>query len=173
MPSSGQMLNSTVRSSGIKILCDDTKPVFVHGAYNLGPVYEVKLSSEAIHPGEGLDWGTGAGGEDTVGLMAANSTTACGIAEVDFGMILNCSVDYGSGDDIPVIYFHWMPGALLRNIVCVDTTAAVRPGTQLSTNSGTSGAFDDTAGAMDPLRAAVYNASAGAFDIVAWIHTNW
>ena len=136
-------------------------------------VYEVKLSSEAIHPGEGLDWGTGVGGEDSVGLMAANSVVACGIAEVDFGMIATCAVDYASGDDIPVIYFHWQPGALLRNIVCVDFAAAVRPGTQISTNSGTAGAFDDTAGAMDPLRSAIYDDGVGAIDIVAWIHTNW
>ncbi len=163
---------STLTTGGKRIACDDTKPVFVQGAYNLGAIIEQKeLVTVAVHPGEGLDWGTGAGGEDSVTIMADGSTTPAGVAEVDFGLIADCSVDYTLlQDDIPCIFFHWNLGALLRNIVCVDTTAAVGLGSLITTNSGTAGSFDDTAGGgAYVLRSYLYNASSTAFDIVAWI----
>ena len=166
---------SVLKYGGQRIACDDTKPVFVHGAYNLGPIYEQKeLVTVAVHPGEGLDWGTGAGGEDSVTIMASGSTTSAGVAEVDFGLIADCSVDYTLlQDDIPCIFWHWNLGALLRNIVMVDTTAAVGLGSLITTNSGTAGAFDDTAaGGSYVMRSYLYDASAGAFDIVAWIMGN-
>ena len=166
--------HSILRGSGDKVQLGNLLPVFVHGAYNLGAIIVRKeLVTTAIHPGEGLDWGTGAGGEDSVTIMAAASTTVCGVGEWDPGMIAGCSTDYALlSDDIPVIMFHWNPGAMLRNIQYEDPTAALGMGDLVSTNSGTAGSFDDTVGGgCAPMRLAKYHADAGAAQlVVAWIH---
>ena len=170
----GDMTNQSIlRGSGEKIVNGNLLPVFVHGAYNLGAIIVIKeIETTAIHPGEGLDWATGAGGEDNVTIMADASTTVCGVGEWDPGQIVGCSTAYTVGDEIPVIMFHWNPGALLRNIQYVDPTAALGMGDLVSTNSGTAGSFDDTVGAgCAPMRVAKYHADfAGAGLAVAWIH---
>ena len=135
-------MGSTIVTTGERIACDDTQTVFVHGAYNLGPVYENReVETAAIHPGEGIEHDKGAGGEDSYTLHTDASWTWYGVAEVDFGQIADCSTDYATGDDIPGIPYHMNPGAYLRNIVCVDPGAAVEPDTPLTTISGTAGAF--------------------------------
>ena len=133
---------STIVSTGERISCDDLKIVFVHGAYNLGPIYENReAETDTIHPGEGIEHDKGAGGEDSYTLHTVRSATYYGVAEIDFGMIANCSVDYATGDDFPGIPYHMNPGAYLRNIVCVDPTAAIEPDQQLIISPGTAGAF--------------------------------
>lgn len=165
--------HSILRGSGEKVVNGNLLPVFVHGAYNLGAIIVIKeIETTAIHPGEGLDWATGAGGEDNVTIMAHGSTTVAGVGEWDPAQITGCSSDYSLADDIPVIMFHWNPGAMLRNIQYVDPAAALGMGDLVSTNSGLAGSFDDTAGAgCAPMRIAKYHADAGAAQlVVAWIH---
>ena len=73
-------IRSTIRSTGEKILDDDTKKVFVQGAHNLGPIIEYKeIETAAIHPGEGVDNATGAGGEDNIVLMLDKSLNPLGV----------------------------------------------------------------------------------------------
>lgn len=135
-------MGSTIVYTGERIACDDTQTVFVHGAYNLGPVLENReIETAAIHPGEGVEHDKGAGGEDTYTLHTDASYTYYGIMEIDFGMIADCSTDYATGDDAPAIPYHMNPGAYVRNIVCVDPGAAVEPDSPLCTISGTAGAF--------------------------------
>jgi len=136
-------MGSTIVSSGVRIVCDDTKQVFVHGAYNLGPVYEVReLSTTVTHPGEGVDHVQTVGGEDYYIISPDATPYQYGALEVDFGMIATCAVDYAVGDDVPGIPFHMNPGAYLRNIVCVDPdTSDVSPNEPLHTSSGTAGAW--------------------------------
>ena len=135
-------MGSTIVSTGERIACDDTMTVFVHGAYNLGPVLENReVETAAIHPGEGVEHDKGAGGEDSYTLHTDGSATAYGVCELDEGQIADCSVDYATGDDVPAIPYHMNPGAYLRNIVCVDPLAAVEPDWPLHTKSGTAGAF--------------------------------
>lgn len=191
---------STLRSTGERIFSDDLKYVFVHGAHNLGPIYENReIETATIHPGEGIEHDKGAGGEDSYTLHTARSATMYGVAEIDFDQIAKCSTDYAVGDDIPGIAYHWNIGAMLRNIVCVDPTAAIEPDQQLIISPATAGSFIplievalvDPAGAgtgeafdsaavigdaaaifagRSPMRAAYYDADPGAaIDIVAYI----
>ena len=192
-------MGSTIVSTGERIACDDSMTIFVHGAYNLGAVLENReTGTDSIHPGEGIEHDKGADGEDLYTLHTVRSATMYGVAEVDFGQIADCSVDYPAGDDIPAIPYHMNPGAYLRNIVLVDPTAAIEPDQQLildpteagsfiplievalvSSNTGTTEAFDAAivigdAGAIfagrSPMRAAYYLADPqGAVDIVAYI----
>jgi hypothetical protein len=135
-------MGSTIVSTGERIKCDDTMTVFVHGAYNLGPIYENReVETAAIHPGEGIEHDKGAGGEDSYTLHTARSATGYGIAEVDFGQIASCATDYATGDDIPGIPYHMNPGAYVRNIVCVDPTANVEPDQAIIISPATAGAF--------------------------------
>ena len=191
-------MGSTIVRTGERIKCDETMTVFVQGAYNLGPVYENReVESAAIHPGEGIEHDKGAGGEDSYTLHTARSATSYGIAEVDFAQIADCSTDYATGDDIPGIPYHMNPGAYVRNIVCVDPTAAVEPDQQLIISPATVGSFiplieealGSSTGALEafaasavigdaaaifagrsPMRQAYYLADpSGAFDTVAYI----
>lgn len=134
-------MGSTIVSTGERISCDDTMTVFVHGAYNLGAIYENRELEEVVHPGEGIEHDKGDGGEDTYTLHTDASATAYGVAEVDFAQIADCTTDYATGDDIPGIPYHMNPGAYLRNIVCVDPTQAVEPDSYLTVSSGTAGSF--------------------------------
>lgn len=137
-------VKSVVRSSGEKIVDDDTKKVFVQGAYNLGAIIENKeIETAGIHPGEGVDNATGAGGEDNIVLMLDKSLNPLGVLEIDFGMVADCSVDYAVADDVPVIVFHFNPGALCRNISINDLTTNMEPNQGLTSSSGLAGSFID------------------------------
>ena len=165
-------MGATLRSTGDKIDINDLLKVFVHGGYNQGAVIEYKeLETVEVHPGETIDWATGAGGEDNVTIGADGSVTLAGIAEIDFGMISLCSSDYAQADDIPCIFLHWNPGALLRNIQMVNPAAALEPGTNLGTTSGTDGALkDDNTTAFGVLKSYKYVADpAAGFTCVAFI----
>ena len=134
-------MGSTIVSSGDKVANNDLQSVFVHGAYNLGPVYEYAEIEAAIHPGEGIQYADGAGGEDGFILMADGSTIAIGVAEIDFLQISSCATDYTVGDNIPGLLFHWNPGALVRNIPCVDQVGDTAKAGSLLHSAGTAGYF--------------------------------
>jgi hypothetical protein len=135
-------MGSTIVSSGEKVINNDLQHVFVHGAYNLGPVLEYAEIEAAIHPGEGIQYADGAGGEDGFILMADGSAIAIGVAEIDFLQIDDCSIDYTVGDNIPGLLFHWNPGALVRNISCADQVGdTAMAGTLLHSASGLAGGF--------------------------------
>lgn len=133
---------STLRSTGTKIVCDNLKYVFVHGAYNLGPITEWReVETAGFHPGEGIEHDKGAGGEDSYTEHSIRSATAYGVAEIDFDQISSCVTDYAVGDDIPGIPYHLNPGAYLRNIQCVDPTADIEPDQVLIISPATTGSF--------------------------------
>ena len=165
-------MGSTLVNTGERIVCDDSMTVFVHGAYNLGVVMENRELTEALHPGEGIMHPTGAAGEDTYSLHTAKCATAYGVAEVDFGMIADCTVDYTiTVDDIPGIPYHMNPGAYLRNIVCVDPTADINADQQLIIDPSTPGSFiplievplkDSVTGSPEAFNDAVVIGDAGA-----------
>ena len=135
-------MGSTIVSTGDRVECNDLDKVFVHGAYNLGPVYESRECEAAIHPGEGIQYADGAGGEDGFILMADGSAIAIGVAEIDFGLISSCATDYTVGDDIPGVIFHWNPGALCRNIPCADQVGdTAKAGSLLHSSSAVAGSF--------------------------------
>lgn len=134
---------STLKSTGDRTDCDDLKYVFVHGAYNQGAIYvNREIKTTALHPGEGLSYPTGAGGEDNYLIHPDECISPIGVAEIDFDQISSCATDYTVGDDIPGIVFHWNPGALLRNIVCADQVGDVADaGKLLTTSSGVAGSY--------------------------------
>ena len=135
-------MGSTIVSSGDKIVNNNLQQVFVHGAYNLGPVYEyAEIETAVIHPGEGVEHDKGAGGEDSVTLHTAKSATMYGVLEIDFLQISSCATDYPAGDNIPIIPYHMNPGAYLRNIQCVDPTADIEPDQQLIISPASAGSF--------------------------------
>ena len=137
-------VKSVVRSTGEKIVNDNTMQVFVQGAYNLGPIIEYKeIETAVIHPGEGVDNATGANGEDNIVLMLDKSLNPLGVLEIDFGLVSNCSVDYEVTDSVPVIVFHFNPGALCRNVAIIDLAAAMVANQGLTSSSGTAGHFAD------------------------------
>ena len=136
-------MGSTIVSSGERIACDNTLPVFVHGAYNLGGILEVReISTTVVHPGEGVDHVQTAGGEDYYIISPDATAYQYGVLEIDFGQIADCSVDYAVGNEAPAIPFHLNPGAYVRNIMTVDPiTSDVSPNEPLHTKSGTAGAW--------------------------------
>jgi len=135
-------MGSTLVDTGERIVCDDNDHVFVHGAYNQGPVLEWRTLAEAVHPGEGIQHTAGTSGEDDYILHTVRSAKAYGVAEIDFGQISSCATDYTvTTDTIPGIPYHMNPGAYLRNIVFVDPTAAVLPDQCALISPGTAGAF--------------------------------
>jgi hypothetical protein len=137
------MKTSTLYSTGERAVCNDLQYVFVHGAYNLGPVYvNREIITTALHPGEVLSYPTGAAGEDNYLINPDEGISPIGIAEIDFNQISSCATDYAIADDIPGILFHWNPGALLRNVVCKDQVGDVADaGKLLTTSSGAAGAL--------------------------------
>ena len=111
-----------------------------------------------------------AGAEDNVTIGANASTDLLGIAEIDFGQLADTTVAYAIADDAPIIFFHWNPGALLRNIQMVNPAAALEPGTLLGTTSGTAGALKDDTTTAVCMRSYKYVADpAAAFTCVAFI----
>lgn len=165
-------VTAAIRSSGDKIDTDILRSVFVQGAHNQGAVIEYKeIETTGFHPGETVDWKTGAGGEDNVTVGATASVHLAGIAEIDFGMISSCSTAYVATDDAPIIFFHWNPGALLRNIQMVNPAAALEPGEPLGTTSGTAGSLKDDTTTGICMKSYKYVADpAAAFICVAWIY---
>ena len=166
------MGQSTLRPGGIRVVCDDYKTVFVQGAYNFGPVYQnFELVTTALHPGETVDPLTTVGLEEQCILGADASVVLLGIAEVDFGTVKNCSVDYALTDSIPVILPHWNVGALCRNLVKVDNGADKGPASFYGTNSGTDGALktDITKNAF--VRSQDFIANAATDDFVGWFES--
>ena len=135
-------MGSTIVQTGEKIVCDDSMTVFAHGAHNLGVVLSKSVCAEANHPGEGLEHEAGADGEDTVTLHTAKSARGCGVSEVDFGMIADCTTDYTVTVDLqPWIAYHMNVGAWLRNVVFVDPTAIVNADQCALIDPSTAGAF--------------------------------
>ena len=134
---------STIVSSGERIVCNDNERVFVMGAYNQGCVLETRENSTGSpQPGMGLDHVQTTGGEDYFIISPNASPYGYGIAEIDFGLILDCSKTYTIYEEIPCIPYHMNLGAYLRNIVCVDPGSSdVSPDEPLHTKSGTAGAF--------------------------------
>ena len=165
-------VTAEIRGSGDKIDNDVLSSVFVQGGYNQGKVIEHKeIETTAFHPGETVDWKTGAGGEDNVTIGGNASVHLAGIAEIDFGQISSCSTAYGLADDAPIIFFHWNPGSLLRNIQMVNPAAALEPGTLLGTTSGTAGSLKDDTTTGICMKSYKYVADpAAAFICVAWIY---
>lgn len=165
-------MSSTLRSTGEKISNDDLKYVFVHGAYNLGPILENReVETAGFHPGEGIEHDKGAGGEDSYTEHTVRSATAYGVAEIDFDQISSCVTDYAVGDDIPGIPYHMNPGAYLRNIQYVDPTADLEPDQQLIISPGTAGSFiqlievalaSSNTGTTEAFEAAIVIGDAGA-----------
>lgn len=137
-------MGSTLVYTGDRIDNDNNKPVFVIGAYRLGPVIiRRQLLTTACHPGEWVEHTATAGGEDSVLLGTNANYMGYGISELDKGLVDDCSEDYTvTTHVIPVIPYHMNPGALLRNIQCVDPGGSdVSPDEPLCTISGTAGAF--------------------------------
>ena len=134
-------MGSEIISTGDRVDCNDLMEVFVHGAYNLGPVLTpLELVTTAVNPGMTLSFTTAAGGEDGYLICPDEGITPVAIAEIDFSQISSCATDYGVGDEIPGIMYHWNPGALCRNIVCADQVGDVADaGKLLTTSSGAAG----------------------------------
>jgi len=135
-------MGSTLVYTGDKVDNDTNKIVFVIGAYRQGPVYiNREIVTTAMHPGEGYTFATGAGGEDTFLIFPDASPNVAGIIELDKGQIATCATDYATGDDVPGIQFHLNPGAILRNIQCVDPGENVDAWSPMCSSSGTAGSF--------------------------------
>jgi hypothetical protein len=136
-------MGSTLVSTGERIANDNLKQVFVHGAYNLGPVYENReIITTAFHPGEHIMHVATTGGEDNYVIGTDKTPYSYGVAEIDFLQISSCVTDYATGDDIPGIPYHMNFGAYLRNIQCADPVGSdVSPDEPLSTDSGTAGSY--------------------------------
>jgi hypothetical protein len=131
----------TIDGAGEKIICNNLEPVYVYGAYGLGPVYETRPAEAAIHAGECIQHASGAGGEDGWVLSTDESYLAYGLAEIDFGQMASCATDFASGDQLPGIAFHLHPGAYCRNIQAADPAANIEPDTLFTTSSGTAGSL--------------------------------
>ena len=137
-------MGATIVSTGERIANNINDICFVHGAYNLGPIYEKRtLVTTAVHPGEILTHVQTAGGEDSYLIMPDKSDRAYAVAELDFKLIELSTDDYTiTVHDIPGIPFHMNPGAYLRNIQCTDPdTVDVTPDNPLHTNSGAAGSL--------------------------------
>lgn len=172
-------MGSTLKYAGDRLSCDDTQPVFCHGAHNLGCVIEKRtLSTTAAHPGEHVDHVQTVGGEDYYIIGPDATPYSYGILELDEGKIADCSVDYtATTDDVPAIPYHMNLGAYLRNIVCVDPVSSdVSPDELLCTISGTAGAFiahhtDDTFVDSDTSDGEAFSADTTSATIGAQIRT--
>lgn len=137
------MVGATLVSTGERIVNNDELTIWVHGPHNLGAILENReLISTAAHPGEHVDHIQSVGGEDNYVIGPDKTPYSYAILEIDFGLIIDCSVDFEVGDDVPAIPYHLNFGAYLRNIVCVDPVSSdISPDEPLSTDSGTAGAF--------------------------------
>jgi len=161
---------SILRGSGDTVDNDNLKLIYIHGAHNLGAIIELReLEIAAVHPGETLDFATGAGGEDNITIGAIGSVHLAGIAEWDPGQIAGCSSDYTITDEIPCLFFHWMPGALMRNIVINAINADLEPGEWLSTTSAAAGALEDDTTTAAVMRSFKFVANAASGLAVAYV----
>ena len=167
-------MGSTLKPGGIRAVCDDFKSVFVMGAYGLGAVYQnFEVITAGFTPGMFVDPGAATvGTEEQCTIGATTSVLAYGHAEVDFGVVANCSVAYVATDSVPVIMYHWNPGALLRNLPTTDPGGDKGPGVFAGTTSGTAGriqAAELSTGCN--IRTQDFILNAAVDDIVGWIET--
>ncbi len=134
---------TTLKSTGDRIDCSNLKPIFVHGAYNLGAVYiSREIVTTALHAGETLSYPTGAGGEDNWLICPDEGISPVGVAEWEPSIVAGVSTDYDTGDDIRGIMYHWNPGALLQSVACADQVGDVADaGKLLTTSSGVAGSL--------------------------------
>jgi len=165
-------MGSTLKPGGKRGYCDNYKTVFVQGAYNLGSVLQnFEVVTTAFNPGMFVIQGAATvGTEQQCKIGATGAVDVIGIAEVDFGVMKDCTVAYNLTDSAPIILYHWNWGALLRNVWSVDPGGDKGPGAFAGTTSGTSGCFkigDLTTGAN--IRAQDFVANAASDPIVAWI----
>lgn len=165
-------MGSTLKPGGKRAVIDDYKTVFVQGAYNFGAVYQnFEVVTAGFTPGMSVDPLTTVGLEMQCTIGADGSVVAIGIAEVDFGVMLNCSIAYNTTDSAILIMKHWNEGALLRNIVTVDPGGDVDATAFYGTTSGTAGKFkaDITSGVI--LRGQDFVLNGATANIVAWFES--
>ena len=165
-------MGSTLKPGGKRAVCDIYKTVFVQGAYNLGGVLQnFEVETAGFRPGMFVDPLTTVGLEMQCTIGADASVVALGVAEVDFGVVKNCTVLYAVTDSAPLILPHWNPGALLRNISTVDPGADKGPTSYYGTNSGTAGKFQADLAKGVILRSQDFVANGATADIVAWFES--
>lgn len=136
-------IGATLVSSGDRVDNDILKKIAVKGAYNLPTIEETfEVITDTCYPGWSGEPPTGAAGEDTRRLADDKSIRCDGIFELDYDQMANCDVGYAAADEALYIRFGNNPGAILRNIKCVDPTTRDIPamGT-MTTASGTQGQF--------------------------------
>ena len=122
-------MGSTLKPGGRRAVSNDFETVFVQGAYNLGAVYEnFEVVTAGFNPGMTVDPKITVGLEEQCTIGANGSVVVIGIAEVDFGVMNDCSVAYNTTDSAILIKEHWNPGALLRNLQRVAAGADTHPG---------------------------------------------
>ena len=166
------MGQSVLKPGGSRAVIDPFKTVFVQGAYNLGGVLQnFEIAVAGMRPGMFVDPMTTVGLEMQCTIGADASVVAIGIAEVDFGIVKDCTVTYAVGDSIPLIMRHWNPGALLRNIPTEDPGADKGPGSFMGTNSGTDGLWQADLAKGVILRAQDFVVNGATADIVAWFES--
>jgi hypothetical protein len=123
---------TSIKDEGDKIVCGASLHVFVKGAYNLGPVIEVREATSAnLSPGLGAIHATGAGGEDSYTEHGNDSPLSYCIIELDENQIVDCDATYAQYDNIPGLPYHMNKGAYFRNIDVADPPADVDPDTPL------------------------------------------
>lgn len=123
----------TIKDEGDKIPLGNSLHVFAKGAYNLGPVIEVRETTSAnLHPGLGAIHATGAGGEDDYTEHGNDSALSYCVIELDENQIADCAATYAAEDNAPGIPYHMNPGAYLRNIKLANPSAAIEPDTPLT-----------------------------------------
>ena len=166
------MGQSVLKPGGIRIVCDDHKKVFVQGAYNLGAVYQnFEVVVAGFTPGMFVDPLTTVGLEEQVTIGADASVVVLGVAEVDFGVLADCSAAYVATDSAPIILPHWNPGALCRNLVKVDNGADKGPTSFYGSNSGTAGSFKADLTKNVFVRAQDFIANVATADFVGWFES--
>lgn len=122
----------TLKDEGDKIVIGASLHVFVKGAYNLGPVIEVRQTTSAnLSPGLGAIHATGAGGEDDYTEHGNDSPLSYCVIELDENQIADCDATYAQYDNAPGIPYHMNPGAYLRNINVANPGADIDPDTPL------------------------------------------
>ena len=107
---------------------DKTLKVFLNGAYNLGPVKEVReVTSAVCHPGMGVIHPSGAAGEDGYTEHGNDTPLSYAIVELDINQIVDCQTVYAQYDNIPALPYHLNPGAYVNNIECADPNTTWDP----------------------------------------------
>ena len=167
-------MGSTIVPGGKRATIDDHKIVFVQGAYNLGSVWQnFEIITAGFNAGMTVDMGAATVGTEMQCTIGANaSVSTIGIAEADFGQIADCSVAYAITDSVPIIMYHWNPGALLRNLFTTDPGGDKGPGVWAGTTSGTAGkiqAAELTTGCN--IRTQDFILNGAVANIVGWLET--